>query len=203
MKKEEDIRQDIADIRSMMERSRRFLSLSGWSGIMAGVYALVGAYVAHTLLSFRPAYPPVPGTQEETRALLWLATTVLALAMSTALILSHLRARKQGERSWTPSTRRMVVQLAIPLVGGGLLIIALLPYGFLGLSPGLTLLFYGLALVSASPYTFSELRVLGILQVILGLLCATWIELSLLFWAMGFGVLHIAYGLYIYLKYQR
>ena len=85
----------------------------------------------------------------------------------------------------------------------GLLIAALLPYGFLGLSPGLTLLFYGLALVSASPYTFSELRVLGILQVILGLLCATWIELSLLFWAMGFGVLHIAYGLYIYLKYQR
>jgi hypothetical protein len=203
MKKEEDLRQDIAQIRSMMERSRRFLSLSGWSGIMAGLYALTGAYVAHTLLHFQPAFMDSTLSQENTRTLLWLALTILVLAVSTAAILSHLRSQRQGERSWNATTRRMLSQMAIPLAGGGALIAILLSHGMLGLAPGLTLLFYGTALVSASPYTFSELRVLGILQILLGLLCALWIEWSLLFWATGFGLLHIGYGLYIYLKYQR
>lgn len=203
MKKEVDFRQDISEIRWMMERSSRFLSLSGWSGVMAGLYALAGAYVAYDLFQFRPAFPPITPITSELKNLLWLATTVLASALATAFILSHLRARKQGQTSWNALTRRMLMQLFIPLAGGGMLIAALLPHGFLGLTPALTLLFYGISLVSASPYTFSELRVLGVFQIILSLLSTLWIDLSLLFWAIGFGLLHIIYGLYIFLKYQR
>jgi hypothetical protein len=203
MKNSEDIQQDISQIRTMMERSSRFLSLSGWSGVMAGLYALAGAYVAYDIFQFRPVFPAMSYTISEVNTLFWLAATVVACTLSTAFILSHVRAKKQGQRSWNASTRRMLTQLFIPLFGGGMLIAVLVPQGFLGLTPALTLIFYGISLVSASPFTFSELRALGIFQILLGLLSAVWVDLSLLLWATGFGILHIIYGLYIFLKYQR
>jgi len=204
MKKEvSDPKGDIAEIRHMMSRSSRYLSLSGISGVMAGLYAVVGAYVAHSTLQFRPAFSLTETMISDPHSLMQLAISVLAMAIGTALLLSHLNSKKRGERSWNATTRRMLIQMAIPLASGGLLTIGLIPYGFWSLSPLLTLLFYGISLVSASPFTYSELRILGILQIVLGLLCLIRIDLSLLFWSIGFGILHIVYGMYIHLKYQR
>ena len=66
-----------------------------------------------------------------------------------------------------------------------------------------TLIFYGLALVNASKFTFEEIRSLGIVQIILGLLASYFIEYGLLFWALGFGIMHIVYGIVMHLKYEK
>ena len=52
MKNETDYLRDIGEIRSLMERSSKFISLSGWAGIFAGIYALAGVYVAINYLHF-------------------------------------------------------------------------------------------------------------------------------------------------------
>jgi hypothetical protein len=206
MEKEHDYTRDIAAIRSMMERSSKFLSLSGWAGIMAGIYALVGAYMAYTFYRFNPdelQYVPEGNPSPSLMPVILLAIGVLLLSITTAIFLSYKRARKRMERVWNPTSQRMITAMTLPLVSGGILILALLASGLTGLLAPLTLLFYGLALYSASNYTFKEIQFLGIIQVALGLISSFYIELSLLLWAIGFGLMHIVYGIYIHIRHER
>ncbi len=97
----------------------------------------------------------------------------------------------------------MIANMAVPLTAGGLLIVVLLSKGFIGLLAPLTLLFYGLALYSASTFTYNDVKFLGLIQIVLGLAGTWFIEYSLLFWAIGFGVVHIVYGIYMHFRYER
>lgn len=202
MSNKQDYINDLAQIRSLMERSSRFLSLSGWSGIMAGVYALTGVYLAHTLFQFQPvalvADPPANFQQ-----ILTIAITVLVLTLVTAIVLSYRKAAGRGESFWNIALRRLLENVAVPLVAGGLSALACISNGLIGMLAPLTLIFYGLALHSAGNFTYRELRFLGIIQVALGLLSMWYVAYSLLFWAIGFGILHMVYGVYIYWKYER
>ena len=207
MKQEQQYLEDLTEIRSMMERSSRFLTLTGWSGILAGTYALIGAYLGYRLFKEETeagrnvvdAYPVVDHRPE----ILFLACIIMLLAVGTALFLSYRRARNKGERIWTPSSRRLLVNLAIPLVAGGIFILILISRGTIALVAPACLLFYGMALVNASKFTFEEVRFLGILEILLGLLASWFTGNGLLFWAIGFGLLHIGYGIYMQLKYER
>lgn len=207
MKTEEDYIQDISQIRSIMERSTRFLSLTGWSGIMAGVYALAGAYWAFKMyyISGEGFYSTLDSEQliDNAQAFFLLALVVLVLAISTAIFLSWKRARSKGEQLWNPVARRLVVNLAIPLVTGGLFVLILFSKGLVGLIAPVTLIFYGLALFNAGKFTFEEVKYFGIIEIILGLLALYFIGYGLLFWSIGFGFLHILYGLYMHFKYER
>lgn len=206
MKNERDYLGDLAEIRSMMERSSKFLSLSGWAGILAGIYALIGAYISHTLLQFRPTelrYDGIGHNSFDQQGLILLAGVILIMAIATAIILSNLKAGKRSEKAWNTTSRRMIVHMTIPLVTGGLLILILIREGLFGLLPALTLIFYGLALYNAGHYTFKEVRFLGIIQIILGLISACFVEFSLLLWATGFGLMNMVYGIYIHSKYER
>jgi hypothetical protein len=78
----------------------------------------------------------------------------------------------------------------------------LLLKGYIGIVAPLTLIFYGLALVNASKYTLSEVRWLGLTQILLGLAAAHFIGYGLVFWALGFGLVHILYGLVMHYKYK-
>jgi hypothetical protein len=93
--------------------------------------------------------------------------------------------------------------MATPLVTGGLLILILISRSYYGIITPATLIFYGLALVSASNFTFADVKYLGLLEIALGLIAACFPGYGLLFWAIGFGVLHIIYGSMMYLKYDR
>ncbi|HNR06682.1 MAG TPA: hypothetical protein PKM27_05145 [Saprospiraceae bacterium] len=208
MKEEQDYLRDITEIRSMMERSSKFLSLSGWSGILAGIYALAGAYIAYSFLGFNPAdleYRQVPG--EILNFDLWkivvLALIILILAVGTAIYFSQQKAHKRGERIWNATTRRLLAHMAVPLIAGGLLILILISKGWLGLMAPLTLLFYGLALYHISRFTYDELKTLGLIEMVLGLAGAYFIEYGLLFWALGFGLAHVLYGIFIHYRYER
>ncbi len=199
MKKEKDYIQDIAEIRSMMERSSKFLSLSGWAGIMAGVYALTGVGLAIYWLDFGPQQLDF----RQSSKLIGLAVLVLLMAVSTAVVFSYRKADRRKERLWNTATQKMLIQLSVPLVTGGVLMLILACKGELALLAPLSLLFYGLALYNAGNFSYGELRMLGLLQVVMGLAGAAFLPYSLLFWALGFGLLHIAYGIFIHFKYER
>ncbi len=208
MKNEKDYIRDIAEIRSMMERSSKFLSLSGWAGIIAGFYALLGAYIAYKILGFNPD-KVVYNTFDSGTLLtnlpkvIFLATVILIFAIATAALLSYRKASKKGEKLWNQTTKRLLINMLIPLSVGGLLILILVSQGLIGLIAPFTLLFYGLALYNASMDTYKEVKNLGLIEIGLGLLSSYFVEYGLIIWAFGFGIVHIIYGIYLHYKYEK
>lgn len=205
----------LTEIRAIMERSSRFLSLSGLSGVGAGVVALAGAAAGHFyLLSHYPSengnggYPHlIAGTAPERQAalpfLLLLAGVMIGVALLVAFYFTQRRSRHDGQLLWSAPARRLVTALVVPLVAGGLFCLRLYLGGDAPMAvPGL-LVFYGLALLNASKFTLDEIRWLGLTQVSLGLLGMLLPGWGLIFFALGFGVGHIGYGLVMYSRYER
>lgn len=199
----------IQDIRRLMQRSSKFLSLSGLSGIAAGVWALVGSYFAYDWIQeYYVAYNERGYTglafQKLKLSLILLAGAVLAAALVSAFYFTWRRASKNKMPVWDHTSRMLIVNTLIPLVTGGLLILALLlRYNEWQYVAPLCLIFYGLALVNGSKYTLSEIRYLGITEIVLGLVSTQYIGWGLWFWAIGFGVLHIIYGFFMWWKNER
>lgn len=195
---------DLKDIREMMHRSSRFISLSGLSGVSAGIIALLGAYLAYqTVYTHQDylGYRRVDLSQENLIMLLLIALGTLVLSVGAGTFFTSRKARKEGEKIWDHHTRQLVVNLLIPLIAGGILCLMLLLKGFIGFVAPLTLIFYGLALVNASKYTLTEIRSLGIIEIITGLVAMHFIGYGLLFWCIGFGLLHIIYGIIMQIRY--
>ncbi|AHJ98846.1 hypothetical protein [Hymenobacter swuensis] len=206
----------LTEIRSIMERSSRFISLSGLSGVGAGVVALVGAGIGHWYLQQRYAQEGysyggfmrlLQSTAEERLLvlpfLLVLAAGIVGAALAVATFFTVRRARRDGQPVWSALGRRLAISLAIPLVAGGLFCLALFVQGAVGLVvPGM-LLFYGLALLNGSKYTLDEIRWLGLTEIGLGLVAVLFPGFGLAFFALGFGLGHIGYGLLMYNRYER
>ncbi len=202
---EKDYLQDISEIKNIMNKSSRFLSLSGLSGVLAGIYALIGAYFAQILLLqegySRYSYT-LSGTNIEYK-IIAIAITVALLSIITGYILTRRKAKKQKIQIWDNTTKRLLFNFMIPLVTGGIFGLIILTQGhFLYVAP-ITLIFYGLALFSASKYTIGNVKYLGIAEIILGLIAMNYIGYGLCFWALGFGVFHIIYGSIMYFMLER
>lgn len=203
MEEKRDYIQDITEIRSMMERSSKFLSLSGWAGIMTGLYALAGAYIAYNYFDFNPSSISSGDSISELSNVIILAIIILMLALATAIFFSYKKAKGKGEDIWEPTSRRLLTSMLVPLLSGGILIILMLINGLIGLILSFSLIFYGLALYNASKFTIDEVKFLGFVQIGLGLLGSYFIEYGLIIWAIGFGVVHIIYGIYMHFRYER
>lgn len=198
--------QDLKEIRNIMDRSSRFISLSGLSGVSAGIIALAGAVFAYLHLYTNEeylGYRMVVLSGEIITKLITLGLIMFALAIGSAFYFTQLKAKKKQAKLWDKSTKNLVINLLIPLGTGGILTLIFLLRGYIGLAAPFMLIFYGLGLVNASKYSFDELRSLGILEIVLGLMATVFIGYGLLFWAIGFGVLHIVYGLLMHYKYDR
>ena len=195
-------RKDIEDIKNLMNRSSTFLSLSGFSGVLAGVYALVGAYVANQILQGAGSYQQGP-EQEIFRDIAITAAAVLLLSLITAGVLTYLKAEKAGENIWNTTSRRMLINFLIPLVTGGAFALLLLRTESYSLIAAVMLIFYGLSCVNASKYTLHDVRYLGLTVIVLGLVATALPQHALLLWALGFGICHIIYGSIMYFKYDR
>ena len=198
---------DITEIKNMMHQSSRFISLSGLSGVLAGIYCLIGAWLAYTTIYFDTTtlgnYSNLIINQSQIERLFIIATSVILLSIITGVVLSKNKAKKSNEKIWNVSSKRLVINFAIPLVTGGFFILFLIEKEILGLIAPLTLIFYGLGCVNASKYTIGDVRYLGITMILLGLLSTWFLGYGLLFWALGFGVCHILYGSVMYFKYDR
>jgi hypothetical protein len=196
------------DIRNMMDRSSRFISLSGLSGIFAGVTALVGAYFAHEELNryFKGGYGYGIDPEIDIEfQLLKIGLLVLVVAIGGGLLFTYRQSRKRKLPLWDKTSRNLLINLFIPLVSGGIFIIALLlnHENSSGLIAPTSLIFYGLALLNASKYTYSDIRFLGLCEIVLGIIALFNIGYGLYFWAIGFGLLHILYGTIMYFKYEK
>ncbi len=201
----------LTEIRQLMERSSRFISLSGLSGVFAGLYAIVGAYAAYRYLDLNgvgyfSGSTILENASARSNALLFLATdaaVILTLAVGTGIFLTTRKARRDGNSIFDAAAKKLIINLCIPLVTGGIFCVAVKYHGaFIYVAPAM-LIFYGLALVHASKYTRNDIRGLGFAEILLGLTASFMVGYGLLFWVIGFGVLHIIYGTYMYFKYER
>lgn len=204
-------KEDLQAIREIMERSSKFLSLSGISGVFAGVVGLMGALAAYliipdlSVLLEGHSSDAVNGLANPT-LILYLGIVlfvVLVLAVIGAVYFSVKKARKANQPFWNSLTKRMINYFLIPFITGGVFTLILVYRNELELIVPSMLIFYGLALVNAGKFTLGEIHYLGLTEIALGILAAVFVDLGLLLWAVGFGVMHIFYGIMMYFKYER
>jgi hypothetical protein len=206
--------EQLRDIHRMMERTSKFIGLSGLSGVGAGLFALVGASLAYWYLEvgglasyseylrYEPAQAHPWGWSPLAFFVLD-AAFVLAGALTSGIYFTTRRAHRKNQAIWDALTRRLLVHLAIPLAAGGIVCLSMFYHGYLGLVAPATLVFYGLALINGSKYTLNDVYYLGLCEVILGCIGMFFLGWGLLLWALGFGILHIVYGIMMYQKYER
>lgn len=201
----------LKDIKQMMERSSRFISLSGLSGIAAGLCALAGAWFAFDIIGnseghreYNNYYPDIIALKQFMGYKLFrIALFTLIAAFVLALIFTWIKSNKNNTPIWGASSKRLLWNVAFPLVAGGIFLLRMIQLGYFGMiAPG-CLIFYGIALVNAGKYTLGEVRYLGYCEVILGLINCWFLGYGLYFWTIGFGVLHIVYGAMMWWKYER
>ncbi len=216
MTKQNNHLDQLADIREMMARSSKFISLSGFSGIWVGSMALIGLasvfyffpdYFLNRYLYTKVNYPDYLLIGEPLvkflKFVVFDAAIILISAISGALFFTYRKSVKRGDAIWNETTKRFLVSFLVPLLSGGAFILIAIYHGMFSIAGPLSLIFYGLALFNAGRYSLVEIRYLGLLEIGLGLLAAVFLGYTALFWGLGFGILHIVYGIHMYLKYDR
>jgi hypothetical protein len=211
MNEAQKLSNELKNIKQMMERSSRFISLSGLSGIAAGICALAGAWVANSLIN---ANTTLDLRQSATlpdsimhgdffnSRLMQVAILTFIAAFLSAFIFTYRRSKKTNVPIWGTTAKRLMVSVSVPMIAGGIFLLALIKNGvYEFVAPG-CLIFYGLGLLNAGKYTLPEIRYLGYAEIILGLLCLCFTGDGLYFWAAGFGLLHIIYGVFMWRKYE-
>lgn len=216
MKQNNEHLENIKEIRSIMEKSSQFISLSGLSGIFTGTTALIAAIIVFIYKGnfFYGPYYDVDinlkykhlagnGLTDFLTFIIITGAIVFILALSFGVFFTTRNAKRKGLPAWNSSAKRLIINLFIPLITGGLFCFILIYHNLIYLIAPTTLIFYGLALINASKYTFRDIRYLGIIEIILGLVASIWVGYGLVFWAIGFGLIHIIYGITMYWKYER
>jgi hypothetical protein len=200
------------EIRSIMEKSTRFFSLSGLSGVFLGVYAILGAIPFIVLfgwcINFHEFYNYAinqNGSVNYTFYLFFFGDIflMLFLAILTAVLMTTRRAKKKNQAYFDTSAKRLLINLFIPLATGGIFCLLLMYHNEFRFLAPVTLLFYGLALFNAGKYTLNDIRYLGLIEMALGLISSFFVSYSFLFWIIGFGLMHIIYGIVMYIKYEK
>jgi uncharacterized membrane protein len=199
---------NLKDIRSLMERSSSFISLSGLSGISAGVIGLIAAFILNNRLSgFADYTNPQTLTPDKRNELIifsiLFSAAVLVLTFILTIFFTARKAKKSGLPVWDSSAKRLVINLFIPLVTGGVFCLLLIYQKFDWLVLPSTLIFYGLALLNAGKYTLNEIKWLGLSEIILGLAAMFFLNEAIYFWGAGFGILNILYGMAMYFRHEK
>ena len=181
--KQNDVLKEIGQIRSLMERSSKFISISGLSGVLIGIFAIVGAAAGYaTLYGFESqfAYRDYYVTDSTVVGkLILIAIVVLSASLFVGWWMARKKAKRVGQSIWNQASRALLWAVAVPLI------------------------FYGLALCAGSTFTFKEVRWLGMMEIGLGLITLAWPGYGLWFWVVGFGLLHIIYGLIVHNRYEK
>lgn len=210
MEKNSSSAEELKVIRKFMEDSTKFLSLSGFSGVFLGLFGIAGALIAWFFILNKGDYtfgeyvnnPISAGSAAVLWGMIADAIIVLILALSAAFYFSMRKAKQTGKPFWTPVSKRLLINLFIPLITGGIFAFILLNQHEIQLIIPVLLIFYGIALINAGKFTYNEIFYLGILEIITGLICSVLPAYGLIFWIIGFGILHIVYGIFMYRKYE-
>lgn len=193
---------DLQDIKDIMNRSSRFISLSGIAGVACGLVALLGAYFYYTQVYVNVGLEYFVSSNELMFKAAIIAGLTLGLALLSAVGFTVRRSRLDSVKIWDARTKQMLTRFGVPLGTGGLLCLISFYHGASFLALPITLIFYGLGAYAASRFSYTELRSLGIINVFLGLLATVFLQYALVFWVLGFGVLNIVYGIVVHKKYE-
>ncbi len=207
---------NLSEIKNLMEKSSRFISLSGLSGVFAGIFALIGAaliyfkysihfYSRYTLNGVFDYDKMLSGNslREFVIYSITVGAIIFILAISSGIFFTARKAKRNNISAWDNTTKRLLANLFLPIIAGGIFIIALVFHKIIFLVAPVTLIFYGLGLINASKYTYHDVKYLGIIEIALGLIATFFVGYGLIFWTIGFGVMHIIYGAVMYFKYER
>jgi len=199
---------NLADIRSLMERSSSFISLSGLSGISAGIIGLIAAFILHSRLKGFIDYTNPQWLNEANRNELItfgiiFSAIVVFVTFALAIFFTARKAKKRGLPVWDGSAKRLVISLFIPLITGGVFCLLLLYQRFDWMVLPSMLVFYGLALLNASKFTLNEIKWLGVSEIILGLAAMLFLDYAVYFWGAGFGLMNILYGTAMYFRHEN
>ena len=194
----------------MMQESSKFLSLSGFSGVSAGLFGLLGAWSGHVIFNQYLRHEKLlafilPSYRNLQYTAVAICLLILLCSLAAAFYFSKRKARKNGVKLFDQTTNKLLFNMAVPLFTGGVFSFALLWQNgnYIYLISPVMLLFYGLALINGSKYTYHEIRILGLLEILLGMMALFFLGHGLLFWAIGFGALHIIYGILVWYKHDR
>lgn len=205
--RQEELVKEIGQIRALMERSSKFISISGLSGVLIGCYAILGAFAGYfTVYGLRSQFGYRDYYVTDTTViykLVIIAGLVLVASLLTGWWMAKKKAKKVGQPVWNQTSRSLLFAVGVPLVTGGLLSCILIWRGDYSLIASSLLIFYGLALCAGSAFTFREVRWLGIMEITLGFVTLAFPGYGLWFWAIGFGVLHIVYGIIVHKRYEK
>ncbi|OQY01125.1 MAG: hypothetical protein B6I20_08005 [Bacteroidetes bacterium 4572_117] len=201
---------DISEIRNMMEKASRVISLSGLSGVFAGFYAIIGAALAHwyfhiyiiennesLIFSSLDLYDEIP------IFVILLAALVFTLSVGSAVYFTTRNSKKKSLPLWDNTTKKLLINLFVPLFAGGIFILVIIYKSYYDLVVPASLIFYGLALLNGGHFTYKDIRYLGYLEIVLGFVSFLSIQYDIIIWSIGFGLLHIIYGVVMYYKYER
>ena len=143
--------ESVFEIKELMEKSSKFISVSGIAAILAGIYALAGAYIATQVIT-SDMY-----LSDTLKLMAIIAMAVLAAAAVTAGILSYCKSQKMGQKFFSRLTYRALWNFSLPMLTGGVLCISILMHEYYDILASVMLLFYGLALVNVSKFTYSSI----------------------------------------------
>lgn len=209
MKTNSEHLETISEIKQLMERSTRFISLSGISGIAAGLTAIAGAVILsiYFKISLFEQYVNIMNSRSiNSSGIIMLIASALIIFITSLAFLLFFSSRKAKERNipfWDNMAKRVFINLFLFLISGGLFCLILLYYGIYFLIVPSMLIFYGLALINVSKFTFNEIAQLGIIEIIVGFISSLLPVYPLLMWTIGFGFLHLVYGVFVYFKYEK
>jgi hypothetical protein len=173
-------------IRASMEAAAT-LTVPGSAGIAMGLFGVAAAILTQ-LPALRPHWLGV-----------WLGAAALA-AGSGGMVMAR-QASLQGFTFFGAPVRKLLLCLSPGLFAGAVLTLVLWHSGDLADIPGTWLLLYGCALVAASAPTTRAVAVLGVLFGMLAIPAYLLPQsLQLITLGVGFGALHLAFGIFIGLK---
>lgn len=209
-----DINDTLSGIRQLMEESRKVIFLDGSAGILISIWAAAGVMAASFLISgsVLPAFfmKACTATDWESGVSLPALATVAILTFAAAFATIWLKTRKRAAHmGYVPALEGPVGNLLnnffAVMMAGGLVCLTTIVNGTVILTPGLMLVFYGIALMAISPIAFkySITKYLGYAQVAVGIAALCLPEYGLSFWFTGFCLLHLLWGLWFRFSFDR
>lgn len=174
-------------IRNLMESSSSFTGVSGKGYIVAGVSALIAAWIA--------------GQQQtqESWFLVWMLELLFAGSLTFYFTLR--KASSQGESLWSTTAKKVLFAFIPPMVVGAVLTLFFMRNNGINLLPGIWLSIYGAAVMTAGAYSVSIIPLMGAMFLVLGAGVLLFSLPGNLFLGLGMGGLHIAFGLAVWRNY--
>lgn len=197
--KEQEAKQTLHDIREMMSKSSRFMSLSGFSGIVIGIIAILASSFFCYFYQIDPVHSGrilASMTDKELIQIYAMALVLLISSMSIAFFMAKQRSKIMKSIFWSAASKHLFAHLIVPLAAG-FAVCSILFFRQNDLVLPLSLLIYGLALFSSSQFTVPSIRNFGLVEMMLSVVCLLFPDYSVVVWTLGFGLLHVIYGAFM------